>query len=253
MKKKVQLQLMELAKKILEEPSLSELGKLKAQARSLYEKIAILEYLELQLQEGEQASFEESLDSKSYREQNWFRDPQPVPEPENKEELIEPATEKIKDIVAQMPLESEEMDQLLADILPKVRHIKNDWEEIASHYRDTPVFERKETTADTSNSKTATPEIKEEPTPEAEKPKSLNDRLNAGVSIGLNDRLAFIKHLFNGNADDYTRVLSQINTMQNYQEVERFLHEQIKPDYNHWEEKEEFATRFLGHLERGFN
>ena len=40
---------------------------------------------------------DESLDSKSYREHNWFKDPEPLPEPENKEELIEPAIEKIKD------------------------------------------------------------------------------------------------------------------------------------------------------------
>src|SRR5690606_40183016 len=36
--------------------------------------------------------------------------------------------------------------------------------------------------------------------------KSLNDKLKIGsIHIGLNDKIAFIKHLFNGKNEDYER------------------------------------------------
>ena len=82
--------------------------KVKQAIRLIYEKLTVLEYLEGQLEGGSQ-----SYDSKSFREQNWFVEPEPVPQPEHKEELVEPLMEKIKDIVAQMPEESRQVDELL--------------------------------------------------------------------------------------------------------------------------------------------
>jgi len=73
------------------------------------------------------------------------------------------------------------------------------------------------------------------------------------MQIGLNDRLAFIKHLFDGNANDYTRVLSQINTMKTYDEAEAFIKGKIKPDYNYWLNKDEYAERFMTVVEKNFN
>ena len=77
-----------------------------------------------------------------------------------------------------------------------------------------------------------------------EKPKSLNDRLKKGIQIGLNDRLAFIKHLFEGNPNDYNRVISQLNTIDNKEEADAFIQTMIKPDYN-WNGKEEYENRFV--------
>ena len=245
MKKKVRKQIEELAEKIVKESASQDISTLKKHARLLYEKLVIMEYLELQLNEGQIAEFEESLDSKSFREQNWFREPKPVPEPQNKEEIIEPATEKIKDLVAQMPMESQHLDEFLEEILPKKKYVKNDWDEISSHYKDIPVFERKETIK--SSEKSGIPK-----TAETDRPKSLNESLIVGLNIGLNDRLAFIKHLFNGSSDDFSRVVSQINTLENFGQAERFITEQVKPDYNDWEGKEEFAERFLLHIENRF-
>ncbi|HZH70389.1 MAG TPA: hypothetical protein VFD80_08070, partial [Flavobacteriaceae bacterium] len=85
------------------------------------------------------------------------------------------------------------------------------------------------------------------------KVKSLNDVVNKGLNVGLNDRLAFIKHLFDGQIEDYTRVLSQINTLESYEEAQSFLNAQVKPDYNHWENKEVYAERFMNIIEKRFN
>jgi hypothetical protein len=82
---------------------------------------------------------------------------------------------------------------------------------------------------------------------------SLNDKLNKGINIGLNDRIAFEKKLFGGNADDFNRVLSQLNTFDNFQEAESFILDFVKPDYNNWEGNEEFETRFLEIIEKKFS
>ncbi|HBC02733.1 MAG TPA: hypothetical protein DC015_00695, partial [Aequorivita sp.] len=83
--------------------------------------------------------------------------------------------------------------------------------------------------------------------------RSINDTLNKGLNIGLNDRLAFIKHLFEGQTEDYTRVLSQINTMESFEEAQRFIKGNVKPDYNHWLDKEEYSERFMNIIEKRFN
>jgi hypothetical protein len=82
---------------------------------------------------------------------------------------------------------------------------------------------------------------------------SLNDKLNKGINIGLNDRIAFEKKLFGGNADDFNRVLSQLNTFDNFEEAQSFILDFVKPDYNNWEGNEEFETRFLEIIEKKFS
>ena len=84
--------------------------------------------------------------------------------------------------------------------------------------------------------------------------KSLNDKLKkTEFAIGLNDKLAFIKHLFDGKNEEYERVLSQINTSQSFEEAKTLVQNIIKPDYNHWEGKEEFEERFMEIIESKFN
>lgn len=75
--------------------------------------------------------------------------------------------------------------------------------------------------------------------------KSLNDQLRKGIKIGLNDRLAFMKHLFGNDVADYNRVLSQLNTFSSPEEAITFINEAVKPSYQNWENKEEYETRFV--------
>lgn len=243
MKKKLQKEIADLAAELGQNGADFNVQKAKQAIRLIYEKLTVLQYLEGQLEGGDQ-----SFDSKSFREQNWFVEPEPVPRPEHEEELVEPAIEKIKDIVAQMPEESRKVDDLLEQVLPKKTYVKNDLEEFATQYQETPVFERKEPESSKTATKTGTIGNST-----SGKPKSINESLNNGLNIGLNDRLAFIKHLFNGNADDYTRVLSQINTMQTIEEARSFISGQVKPDYNNWLDKDEYAERFLALVEKRFS
>lgn len=86
-----------------------------------------------------------------------------------------------------------------------------------------------------------------------ERPKSLNDTLGKSISLGLNDRIAFEKHLFCGSADDLNRVLSQLNTINTFDEAKDFISELVKPDYNNWTGKEEYEERFMQIVEKKFN
>jgi len=81
---------------------------------------------------------------------------------------------------------------------------------------------------------------------------SLNDTLIKGINIGLNDRIAFVKQLFAGSNEDYNRVVSQINTFDSFDEAQEFVESMVKPDYNNWEGKEDYATRFMNLIEKKF-
>ena len=75
------------------------------------------------------------------------------------------------------------------------------------------------------------------------KAKSLNDTLAKDLQVGLNDKLAFVKHLFNNSMEDYTRVLSQLNTIDTEERSIAFINNMVKPEYNNWEGKEEYEAR----------
>ena len=81
---------------------------------------------------------------------------------------------------------------------------------------------------------------------------SLNDVLNKGITFGLNDRIAFVKHLFAGSNEDFNRVVSQLNTFETHEEAIQFIEDLVKPDYDQWAGKEEYSERFLQIVEKNF-
>ena len=142
-------------------------------------------------------------------------------------EEVPPLMDTINELVTELPLEEESaaIDDLFASVAE-------------------PVFVKKE--AEVQQEPIATP------SQEAEAPRNLNDVLGKGIQIGLNDRLAFIKNLFDGSAEDFQRVISQVQTLGSWDEAHLFIENMIKPDYNHWEGKEAFELRFLKCLESNF-
>lgn len=97
-----------------------------------------------------------------------------------------------------------------------------------------------------------TPREKKIPVPETRGSASLNDQLAENrLRIGLNDRIAFVKHLFGGEQEDFNRVLSQLNTFEDLQEAESFIEQMVKPDYD-WRQKEEYEMRFRHLLRQRF-
>lgn len=90
-------------------------------------------------------------------------------------------------------------------------------------------------------------------TPVENKPTTLNEKLAKGFHIDLNDRIAFTKNLFGNSTEDYSRVLNQLLTFDSYTEAKEFIESMVKPDYNNWEGKDDYAERFLGIIEKKFS
>ncbi|PBJ11122.1 hypothetical protein [Flavobacterium sp. ACN6] len=90
-------------------------------------------------------------------------------------------------------------------------------------------------------------------TPTQPKAVSLNEKMAKGFHIDLNDRIAFTKNLFGNSTEDYSRVLNQLLTFDSYSEAQEFIENMVKPDYNNWEGKDDYAERFLGIVEKKFS
>lgn len=274
MKKQLKEELVALAEKIslLKDQEQVSTGELKELAKRLYEKLTVYNFTESNLytaaearqqeivktaqkveapterkeEKKEEQHVAEKKEEKKIPEKKATPVQQPAPTPDydeyspsgleyNPEDITEPNTEKIKDIVANFPPESQQIDDLFAHVEPR-DYKKNDMEDIGGvHYDNLPQFE---------------PVTKSGGA--ADKPRSLNDRLKKGINIGLNDRLAFVKHLFDGSTSDYNRVLSQLNTIKDKEEAFNFVANMVKPDYNNWEGKEDYETRFLSIIEKKF-
>ena len=82
--------------------------------------------------------------------------------------------------------------------------------------------------------------------PISEPKKSLNDQVaSKQLQIGLNDRIAFVAHLFDGNIDEYNKAIGMINNLHTPDECWDFILNKVKPSYNNWQGKEEYEDRFF--------
>ena len=80
----------------------------------------------------------------------------------------------------------------------------------------------------------------------SEPKKSLNDQVaSKQLQIGLNDRIAFVAHLFDGNIDEYNKAIGMINNLHTPDECWDFILNKVKPSYNNWQGKEEYEDRFF--------
>ncbi|MES2573990.1 MAG: hypothetical protein V4572_03530 [Bacteroidota bacterium] len=95
-------------------------------------------------------------------------------------------------------------------------------------------------------------EIQSKPKEAEPKPASVIDKPVTGINIGLNDRIAFVKHLFGNSNEDYVRVLNQLITFDSFNEAQDFIENMVKPDYNNWEGKEDYSERFIQIIEKKF-
>jgi len=72
------------------------------------------------------------------------------------------------------------------------------------------------------------------------------------LDIRLNDRVAFEFHLFNGETENFQRVISLLSTFDTFEQAKDFIENVVKPDYNNWLTKEEYETRFMQIVENRF-
>ena len=157
---------------------------------------------------------------------------------DEKEEVEENVVEVKEEIKEEIPAKPEAKQVTLDDIF-------------GDNYKTEPVFVKPN---EVSTNDKFISVFDQEPKKEKDEPKvvSLNDVLSNSISISLNDRVAFVKHLFNESNEDYNRVLSQLNTFDTFADAKNFLNEMVIPEYNYWVGKEEYLERFLEIVEKKF-
>ena len=220
MKKKLEKELNELAVQILKMRDESDIIKLQAEAKRIYEKLTIMRFLETNFEDKE---------IKISRKEAFGRlgEKMDVPEenPNNEDLINHPLMDTIKDMVTEMPKE-ESLEDILKDILPTPIFVKNDAAELTPDRQDIV----------TEN-----------------KPRSINDSFKKGLAIGLNDKVAFIKHLFDGKTEAYEQIIVQINEKSSLEDATIHIQGRIKPQFNSWQGKEEYENRFMEIVESKFS
>ena len=138
---------------------------------------------------------------------------------------VAPMMETIKNMVTEMP-EPETYEKLFESVgtPPTFMSKKND-----------SIRNKLDTEKDISNDK-----------------KNINDQFSKKLSVDNNERLAFIKHLFDGDKNNYERVLNQTLTLGSWSEVSNLIISKVKIEYNNWKGKEDIADRFLAVLQKSF-
>ncbi|MEJ2162782.1 MAG: hypothetical protein P8X60_05520 [Robiginitalea sp.] len=228
MKRKLKAELVGLASRIIASDGLAEVPQLYEEARKLYEKLAVLNFIEEKLQDvqvdvnkSEVASKFEKIASAVLNENKLVPENSP-----HEEDIIIPGIDTIKHMVSEMP-GGEELEEVLARFMERTEFIKSDKDIVAP------------TASDIAGVASG---------------KSLNETLTAkNISVGLNDRLAFVKHLFGESTEDFNRILSQLNTMDTQARSVEFIEKMVKPEYNNWKGKEEYEVRFMALIDRRFS
>ncbi|WP_350293297.1 hypothetical protein [uncultured Croceitalea sp.] len=226
MKRQIREQLVKLSTDIITSREDKELSELYDVAKELYEKLAVLKFIDEKLSDVEVDVSKNVLASRFEKlASSVMSGNTGVPEnnPHEEDIITHPGMDTIKDMVSEMP--SEAVEHIFGDFIAKPETMKNEKEILAPE----PTLGNK-----------------------APKSKSLNDKLTKELQIGLNDKLAFVKHLFGDSMEDYNRVLSQLNTIDTEERSVAFINNMVKPEYNNWDGKDEYETRFMSLIERKF-
>ena len=230
MKRKLKEELVKMSTDIITSRGLEDIPELYEAAKNLYEKLAVLKFIDEKLNDIEIDVSKNVIAAKFEKMANAvMNENKSVPESNpHEEDIIIPGMQTIREMVSEMPTE-EEVDQVFAEFVAKPEAIKNDKEQLK-------------------------PEADRNGYKDDAKPKSLNDKLiDKELTVGLNDRLAFVKHLFNESTEDFNRVISQLNTIDTEERSIAFIENMIKPDYNQWSGKEEYEKRFIALITRRFS
>ncbi|SFW54115.1 hypothetical protein [Cellulophaga fucicola] len=226
MKEKLKQEIMKMSTDILTSNELDNVSSLYETAKALYEKLAVLKFIEEKLHDVEidvtkniiAEKFEQLANAVIYENTS-------IPESNpHQEDIMTPGIDTIMDMMPEME-DPKATDDMLNEFATKPEYAKNDLELFM------PESEVK--------TKTATEKV-------------VNSVATAEIKIGLNDRLAFVKHLFNDSNEDYQRVLSQLSTIDTEERSVAFIVNMVKPDYNNWLGKEEYEERFMAIIERKF-
>ena len=242
MHKKLEADLMSLAHSILKMKNKEDVFALKEKAKVIYEKLSMLAFVEEYVNStpgldvskekliekvtqgfiAKEVTLEEEVEVEEAVFDNLIEEPN---EEVKVEEILEQPFDELEEIIFSEN-EPEPINDVVKVEVDKTKTLEEELQDIISVDVMADLFENAQ-------------------------PKSLNDKLVSSIQIGLNDRIAFVKNLFNNQQDDYNRVISQLNTFKTEKEATQFINKMVKPDYN-WSEQEELEIRFLEIITRKF-
>ena len=211
------LSLVELAKKLNQQASKLEKGKLELSeindmlenSRDVYERLTILRY---------KAIVEERAEEKE------------IILEEEKEEIIESEENGFS-----FNFEAEELPK----ISPNQRNLLDEIQEVGGEL---------DTSASVNEQYASTPDKTESVADKLKNSKILDLK----KSIGLNQKFLFTNDLFKGNKNDFESVIEKINTFDSIIEAKAYLSSEIENKYN-WEEDSSAVKQFISLIERKFN
>jgi hypothetical protein len=285
MKKRLEADLISIAHRILQLKNKSDINQLYLETQKLYEKLAILRFVDAQFGEVKPTIGQAEIEKQIEEVFNTIQETPPVntiPEvvetivetplanvisqPEV-EENIETPVEKEEITAVETPPVGElsfipafELTEEETETPKKQEAVQISFEDLlGGNYSDAQFvkvhsLENIPTAiAIDLEEKELIPVAVEEEEIMDSKPVSLNEKLAKGIQIDLNDRIAFTKQLFGNSSEDYNRVLNQLITFDTFEETKDFIEEMVKPDYNNWEGKEEYEQRFMEIIEKKFS
>jgi len=277
MKKRLEADLMSIAHKILQIKDKSDVTVLFIETRRLYEKLAILRFVEEHFGDAKptigQAEVVEKM-KHFFEEFDVFEFPKNniipgiisdeiIIEEEEEVAYLEDSVEETQEPTAiefepSFEIEEEQEEEIESEISNPVEEVQISFLDLlGSDYLETTFVkldQNEETPPAITFDIDEESDIQEDEI-ESEsdlKTISLNEKLAKGINIDLNDKIAFVKNLFGNSDEDYNRVLNQLITYDSFEEAQSFIEDMVKPDYNSWEGKEDYEQRFIEIIEKKF-
>ena len=258
-----QAEIVEKMKQFFEENHLSETKPIKVQDEIVVEEITQQEIVDEEIIVGEIENVsDEEIEEEEIEEEEIEEVREDVAEIDFQEEEInieEPVAIEESNVLGFMPAFELDIENEIEEP-KKAEAIQISFEDfLGGDYSDTLFVKAdqiEETQTPISFEIPASDDFQEEETISEKmetKATSLNEKLSKGINIDLNDRIAFVKHLFGNSDEDYNRVLNQIITYDNFEEAQNFIDDMVKPDYNSWKGKDDYSQRFIEIIEKKFD
>ncbi|MFY0630397.1 MAG: hypothetical protein JXR05_08445 [Flavobacteriaceae bacterium] len=269
MHKKLTADLISLAHSILQMKNKDDVFALKQKAHEVYEKLSVLAYVEEYINNtpNPEHTKEELLEKIEDLAKEKKAKEEPAEEKIVKHDLEAPIEKVVeseveKEVVEETSSEIELLVEEPTEVIEEKVEVAEELEEVIEETTNEVEIEVETEIEIEKEVEEKTPSLEEELKDtiavdvvadlfENVPKKSLNDKLQGDIQIGLNDRIAFVKNLFGGSQEDFNRVVSQLNTLKTEKEAKKFINKMVKPDYD-WANKEEFEERFMEIVERKF-
>ena len=258
MHKKIESELVSLAHSLLQMKNKDDVLALKEKAGEIYEKLSVLAFVDRYIQTEPEASKTEILEKIAAMddivEEEVISDlttEAPIPvvvEEEKPKEKVKKVKKAKKEKVKKEKVEEKPQEKKVEepDVVEDLFSEKQE-EEVVAPTKNTLEEELKDTIP-----LDVTTDLFEKAVRVESPKKSLNDVLvHKNLQIGLNDRIAFVKHLFDGSQEDFNRVVSQLNSFKSEKEAIKFVSKMVKLDYD-WNGKEAYEERFITLITRKF-